>query len=91
MMAPFVSLQAEICYTFIHKEGRDGTTSTAWVSEYIDVQSAVDGIYKKCVSMGADALMDFKIGESSRYYPGYSNSTTVFGVKISGIAIKRED
>lgn len=71
------------------EKGRDGTQTTTWVKDVIDLDAALDGIYQKCVSMGSDALIDFNIGFSSESYTGITNPTTVTGYKITGIAIKR--
>ncbi|MBW1855901.1 MAG: hypothetical protein JRJ00_14690 [Deltaproteobacteria bacterium] len=74
------------------KTGVSGGADThEWVTGYVDVKTALDSIYNICISMGADALMEFNIGVTSDVYSGIQNPTTVFGMEITGIAIKRED
>ena len=62
-----------------------------WVIGTINLETALDGVYKKCISMGADALMEFDIENNIDSYTGIVNPTSVTGVRISGVAIKRED
>lgn len=62
-----------------------------WVFEPIHYEKAMDSLYIKCKSMGADALVNFRIEvKSEEIGVGYKNSSTVKGLLLSGFAIKRE-
>lgn len=55
-------------------------------SENINVEKAIDEIYKVATNMGADAITRFDVTPTSRM----NGTLRVQGVEISGFAIKRE-
>lgn len=61
-----------------------------WEVKKIDIQNAVDGIYKRCVEMGADALVNFKSEINIEDYPYLIPPFKIEGYRISGFAIKRK-
>ena len=73
-----------------YKKG-DGTTGKMWFQNEIDFETALDSIYEKCADMGADALMDFTFEEHSESYSKIMTPITIYGKKITGTAIRRED
>ena len=60
-----------------------------WIVNEILPAHAIDGIYRECVNMGADALVDFKITNISADYTT-NPPLRVSGYEISGFAIKRQ-
>ena len=69
----------------------DGSTSKKWIIGEVETQIALDSIYAKCIEMGANALMDFKIISNPESYSNIANPVTIEGLQITGIAIRRED
>ena len=61
-----------------------------WNVESIDVAAAIDSMYVRCVNMGADAIVNFKVNVEEKNYLNYSPSLFVTGYRISGFAIKRK-
>ena len=68
-----------------------------WNVEEINVQNALDGIYKRSIEMGADALVNFKI--SNREEPIVNKTSKMVvsfdekklqGYLVEGFAIKRK-
>ena len=70
---------------------KTGAIRTIWVQDFLFTSEALDSIYNKCLSMGADGLMNFLIQEHVESYTSNGHPVNVYGKKISGIAIKRED
>jgi hypothetical protein len=61
-----------------------------WVPENINMDTTIEELYKQCVTLGADAIINFKIEPNSVLHGGILNPVTVEGVRITGFAIKRE-
>ena len=61
-----------------------------WVQGDIDSKGALKTVYEKCIEIGADAFMDFEIVPYSESYTT-TTPVTLNGLKITGIAIKRDD
>ncbi|MBA4411426.1 MAG: hypothetical protein C0397_18650 [Odoribacter sp.] len=61
-----------------------------WVVNKISMQEALDGMYKKCLEMGANALVNFDVKYDVVPYTGISNPVYINGYVISGFAIKRK-
>ena len=55
-----------------------------WVADTLETQEMLDKIFEICVEMGADALIDFKILDTSDEYI----QTTIHGIRITGLANK---
>jgi hypothetical protein len=65
-----------------------------WVIDSIPLQSALTKIYDECIKMGADALVNFEYDFLSNSYGvvhGFDNPVTIYGIRMSGFAIKRKD
>lgn len=62
----------------------------SWIVGEISMQETIDNIYEICKSMGADALVDFKIASDDFYYSSIKNPILVPGYRITGFAIKRK-
>jgi len=69
----------------------DGTVLGKWSKDEIKTEEALDNIYNKCIEFGADAMVDFTLTDNIEIYTGITVPTRIIGVKITGIAIKRED
>ena len=76
---------------YIPEHSNFSKTSSQWFYEFIDLDKAINELYEECLSMGADAIMnfDFELNEDS-YTVDYSNPTKVTGYRITGFAIKRK-
>lgn len=61
-----------------------------WKTEEIDIQNALDGIYKRCIEMGADALVNFHSEVEITDYPYLIPPLKLEGYRITGFAIKRK-
>jgi len=56
-----------------------------WIMERLSVSDIVDTVYSRCISMGADAVINFRIDViSENYAPPLVN-----GLRVTGFAIKR--
>ncbi len=66
------------------------TTST-WQVDTVMSAEALNKIFIMCKDMGANALVDFKIFEASDNYSNIKKPVIVAGIRISGLAIKREN
>ena len=69
---------------------RDPGVTYRWEVENIDFQNALDGIYKRCIDMGADALVNFKSEVNVEDYPFMVPPFKLEGYRITGFAIKRK-
>ncbi len=65
-------------------------TVLGWHADTVGLHGALEKIYKHCIEIGADGLIDFSIEEVSDSYPAYP-AVIVKGKRITGLAIKRED
>jgi hypothetical protein len=74
---------------YIPEHPEISTISTQWFTEMIDMDQAIDELYRECISLGADALMNFKIDYYIETRSNISNPISITGYKISGFAIKR--
>lgn len=61
-----------------------------WKTEVIDVSAAIDSMYNQCVTMGADALVNFNVESEVREYTDIKLPVIIKGYHISGFAIKRK-
>ncbi len=61
-----------------------------WEIKTISMQDAIEGLYKSCKEMKADALVNFDIKYDVVPYVGISNPVQINGYVISGFAIKRK-
>ena len=62
-----------------------------WVVDSIAFEQVLTKVYKICVSMGADALVNFRNEITLDPYSGIKNPVTITGYRITGFAIKRKD
>jgi hypothetical protein len=60
-----------------------------WVPENINMDAVLEELYKQCVALGADAIINFNVEPNSVLHGGISNPVTIEGVRITGFAIKR--
>lgn len=61
-----------------------------WVPENINMDAVLEDLYKQCVALGADAIINFNLETNSVLHGGITNPVTIEGVRITGFAIKRE-
>lgn len=69
--------------------GHPAETEKNWVPENINMDVVLEELYKQCVALGADAIINFNIEPNSVLHGGITNPVTVEGVRITGFAIKR--
>ena len=62
-----------------------------WEVDEIETEEALDRIYRYCVEMGANALIDFEILEVSDNWSNIQKPVVVNGIRITGLAIRRDD
>jgi len=60
-----------------------------WVLDNLNLDAALEDLYKQCVALGADAIMNFTVTPNTVTHGGISNPVTIEGVRITGFAIKR--
>jgi len=60
-----------------------------WVPENINMDAVLEDLYKQCVALGADAIINFNLEPNSVLHAGITNPVTIEGVRITGFAIKR--
>lgn len=60
-----------------------------WVPENINMDAVLEDLYKQCVALGADAIINFNLETNSVLHGGITNPVTIEGVRITGFAIKR--
>lgn len=70
------------------KETDKLVTGYSWDVEPVSIQDAIDGIYKKCVEMGANALVNFSATTETKEYIMTKAPVTIRGYRITGFAIK---
>ncbi len=61
----------------------------AWRVDPVYLDEVIDELYKQCVELGADALINFKVEITEDNYNNIANPVTINGYRISGFAIKR--
>ncbi|MBA7539201.1 hypothetical protein ES705_31480 [subsurface metagenome] len=71
--------------------GYQDATVKVWSVDEIEPQDALDKIFEICIDMGADALIDFTIEEATDEHLKIKNPVTIEGIRITGLAIRRED
>jgi uncharacterized protein YbjQ (UPF0145 family) len=57
-----------------------------WQVKEISSDEVLDSLYKKAISMGADAVVRFSLNANSHY----NGDVTFYGLEASGFAIKRK-
>jgi hypothetical protein len=65
-----------------------------WVIDSIPIQSILTKFYNECVKLGADALVNFEyefFSNSFGVVHGFDSPFTIYGIRMSGFAIKRKD
>lgn len=62
-----------------------------WKVDSIAFEQVLNKVYKICVDMGADALVNFQNEITLDPYSGIKNPVTITGYRITGFAIKRKD
>ena len=72
-------------------QGQKTYTLYDWIPDPISIQTVLPKIYKICVDMGANGLVNFKFEKISKSIDYISNPAILFGYRVSGFAIKRED
>ena len=77
--------------TLVEKKGQDGTMIKEWKQGYVDIETAIDSIYHRCIEFGADAFMNFRIEDITESHPELKYPAFIDGKRITGTAIKRED
>ena len=69
----------------------NGGTAGYWVYNNKYTEGLMDSFYFNLVTMGADGLINFRMEIASKEVSiGNSQSTMVYGTKISGFAIRRK-
>ena len=66
-------------------------TKEIWVREPMDTQSLIDTLYKYSISLGGDAIMNFRMLPNSERYLINSEYVSTPGIEFTGFIIKRED
>jgi len=69
--------------------GHPAQVEKDWVPEKMNMDAVLEELYKQCVALGADAIINFTIESNSVLHGGIANPVTVEGVRITGFAIKR--
>jgi hypothetical protein len=73
-----------------NKRDDEGITKTFWDVESYDSNILLYEIYTSCVSLGADALTEFKIKNvQSKHGEDSTDPVTINGIEMYGFAIKR--
>lgn len=72
------------------KETENLVTGYSWNVEKVNIQDAIDGIYKRCVEMGANALVNFNATTETKEYLFPNAPLTIKGYRITGFAIKTQ-
>lgn len=72
-------------------DGEYSLSGYKWIMKQIDPESAIDSMYFRCINMGADALVNFRIESVEEEYSNIKNPITINGIKVSGYAINRLD
>ncbi|MBV5334187.1 MAG: hypothetical protein JZU49_00085 [Sulfuricurvum sp.] len=70
------------------KEETNLVVGQAWNIDKVNVQDAIEGIYNRCVDMGANALVSFSITAVTKDYLAIKNPVVIPGYRITGFAIK---
>lgn len=70
------------------KEGADLVTGYSWDIEKVNIQDAIDAMYKRCTEMGANALVNFNASEEIAEYIFAKAPLKIKGYRITGFAIK---
>lgn len=60
-----------------------------WIPDLINFDDQLNKVYEECVSMGADAIVDFKVSSIEKTYDT-KPVLTVNGILLTGFAIKRK-
>jgi len=86
-------LMPEGIYTEVVKNiGKPSQSSRKeWVFDKIDIVQAVDSIYNISIELGANAITGFTVEPHVVNYTDIVNPTTVQGIRITGMAIKRQE
>jgi hypothetical protein len=86
-------LMPEAIYTDVVRNAGKFTESTReeWVFDKIDLERAVDSIYNISIELGANGITGFAIEPNVDNYSNIANPTSVRGIRITGMAIKRLD
>ncbi|WP_299577509.1 hypothetical protein [uncultured Sunxiuqinia sp.] len=61
-----------------------------WNTEEINVQNALEGMYKECLNMGADALVNFDVALEEELISSVSPPVMRKGYRVTGFAIRRK-
>jgi len=63
-----------------------------WQIQKVDLEKIIESFHKKAISMGANAIITFKINSVTKTYEvGSTNPVIITGVELTGFAIKRLD
>jgi hypothetical protein len=60
-----------------------------WIFDAVSLDDAIDELYRECVKLGADALVNFKVELTEDNHFHFTNPVTIVGYRITGFAIKR--
>ena len=60
-----------------------------WFIETINMDQALDEVYKQCKNLGANAIINFNIEMNSETWGTNPNQVNITGYRITGFAIKR--
>jgi len=70
--------------------GHAENAKTEWQVDKMSIDKIIDSIHQKALQMGANAIIDFKIEQTTKNYSvGRMSPLTIQGFTISGFAIKR--
>jgi hypothetical protein len=69
--------------------GHPAEVEKTWVPDNINIDAVLEDLYKQCVALGADAIINFNVEPNSVLHGGIQNPVTIEGVRITGFAIKR--
>jgi hypothetical protein len=73
---------------YITSQQQNTVTGYTWDIEQINIQDVIDGIYNRCIDMGANALINFSVATQEQSYQYIQNPVNLYGYRITGFAIK---
>ena len=85
---PGAQLRNTINYSPYTGESYEGST---WFVDTVKIDESLNRIFLICREMGADALVDFEILDVSDSYTNIEKPVLVPGIRITGLAIRRDD
>ena len=85
-----MGLVAVTSYAEMHQEKVERAMfGSEWITTPVPLQTVVDTVYARAVSMGADAFVKFEF--HSVTLPATADHPAIPGIEITGVAIKRRN